>query len=207
MPQRKMKRKNNIKSIVKREIENAMKRETELKYFDTQFTGSISNSFTQSNNLTNITQGVGQLQRVGNEVILKSIQGKMHFIVGDTTNLVRVTIVKWHEDSGVCGIPTYQSILQSTVSLPTDILSAYHVENSPSYDILFDRTFVLNTAAANTSKVIKFYVPLKGRNQKISFNDSAITGTGKLYLLFISDSAGIPHPLIDMYFRTRYTDS
>lgn len=162
-------------------------------------TGSISS-------LTNIVQGTGFAQRLGDEVQHKELRVKYAFNMADTTQLVRVIFFKW-KDNDQFNAPTVAQILLNDTGGAPSPMSFLNDNCKQSYTILFDKTYSGTNNAANPKSFINadFKIPLKGKSRY--FSDAGTTGTNKIYRLFISDSVAPPNPNFDWQTQIAYSDS
>lgn len=180
--------------------------------------------------LSNMPQNTSAAGRIGDSVNLKSMdfnfdciasQGTLGtWLAGDAYNNLRVILFRWHENS-VSSSPSVSSILNTTLGSYT-YLAPYNLDNMEAgmFSIMYDRTFILeNTPYWNGSTTLfasgqssihnvinkKIYGRALGR-KKINYNGSALTGTGNIFMLVVSDSAATPHPYAQYAYSINYTD-
>nr|QGF19360.1 hypothetical protein [Antarctic circular DNA molecule] len=189
------------KNVAKATIKRLITSLAEHKYYDNFATGlaMIPTGLIQAG-LTTPVQGTGDGQRVGDKVTILSLTIKFDIIGADTTNACRVIIFRW-------GMPT--------VPVPADVFQTAGVVTTynslPNYDrvgqkqlrVLYDRTF---STTANGTNAYSRRIRIGKNAGPLEFNNGAITGTGLIYGLFISDSQIAPHPSLSWYSRLTYTD-
>lgn len=75
------------------------------------------------------------------------------------------------------------------------------------YKVLYDNTFELNYRAKGATRIINY--TKKWKNGKtVEFDDNnAVPTNHQLSLLFISDSASVPHPSVNYSVRSSYKDA
>lgn len=201
---------NALKTKQKQEVLNLIDKKMavalEKKHVDVLSNGSVASGFTQTVDLTPIAQGISDTQRIGDQIDLCSIQGRYALSVGagDGTNIMRVSVVQWLEDTSVTGTPIYGDILQYSTS-PADIVSPWELDKNKRYRVLWDKLFTLVEGADTAVQIIEFYIN-KGFQKKIQYTNGATTGIGKIYLMFESDSVLASHPQLSGYSRVRYFD-
>jgi len=194
-----------IVKVVRREE----KRARELKFFDTSQSAVNLAAGASINVLSGIPQGAAQSQRVGDSVLIDHCQYTYAIVQlnADIYSDSRVIIFQWHPNSTLTSTPVLADILPNTAAV--GLYSAYNWQYRNQYTILHDELWSmsgLTTAPTSTSAISKLNIRIHPRKKKIVFAPGAITGSGLLWLLTISDSAAAPFPLFSIQFRTVYTD-
>lgn len=190
----------------------------ELKHHDVvENRRELFNSFlsTAMYNLTSISQGTQDTQRIGDRIQLKSILVRLLLQYNtnpqDRTPLIRIIVFQWKEDNGAVA-PLPQNILQSaTGGVPGDVLRPYTLDTNQTYKVLFDKIFSLSINAGSDTIVSDIYINKKF-GKLIEYSNAVTTGTNQIYLMAVtSDNIGITTlgelPLMTMRSRVRYTDS
>lgn len=179
----------------------------EKKYFDTLVSGSAVTAATITP-LGLIAQGSDVNQRVGNTIVLTSIQFKGDCVVGDATNFVRHMIVLDRDSNGVA--PVTADILDAS-TITSTIWCPYNNDNKLRLRVLYDNVYNINTV--NQPYVLdKQFLKLGGKKgiQSVYAASGAAQVnllTNQLYSLVVSDSALGPHPAVFFGYRLRYTDA
>lgn len=188
----------------------------EKHYFDFSQITTVTTSATIWA-LSLVTVGNTDLTRSGDRITIKSLQVKGTYSAGDTTNHLRVICFQYIADSGAAG-PVASEVLQSSFVGSVNIINAPYAKDFAGYKtiILYDKTFSMTLGAnadggpANghfqfmlTSKDFK-----KGKaNPMIQYQAGGTNGVGNIYLMAMSDSAGVPNVGIDFVSRLRFIDN
>lgn len=167
---------------------------------DTNATGSIGNAPLGGSlyELTQITQGTTEVQRVGLDVNSVGMKMDLNFTYADAYNKIRVVVFRWDDDTAPVpatffagGYPTY---VQTPWAWP------FH----PKMKILYDTKNYTNSTN-RTNFFLRKYLSLK---HKIRFTGSASTSgiKGRVYIFVCSDSSVAPHPTCTGYIRYLFKD-
>lgn len=199
----KKKRKSKVSKRLRRDIETVLDekdaKEVELKYIDTDHTTpqNITNAGI-INHLSACAEGTGYDERVGLKIKGKSLQIRFELIHSDSTNMIRVIVLRWFCSS----TPTVADIIHAPAASTPWPLNPLNINNSKEIQILYDNLFALSTYT-NANQVDKFYI---NKPMNISFETDDTRDNGHLYLLAISDSVASTHPTIGYWSRVRFTD-
>lgn len=174
----------------------------EKKYF----TASISTlSVTDTAaifDLCNIAQGGGDSERNGDQLTLRSFEMRYDvvfpLVTPDGTNLLRVIVFQWHPNS----TPTAATLLISSVTQPWN--SPYAHDSRFQFKILYDKTVKISLNGPAVASERCFIKSINKR--KVQYNSGGNVGTEKLYLLVVSNSAAVGHPIFDCVYKTNYSD-
>ncbi len=186
-PKQKGQRKNSVTpQMVKNMINLKMDQNFEKKWFGKSYSPTGVDNAGTINTLSDITQGLLDTNRVGDQVNPDRLRLSYSVNVGDSTNIVRMIIFQWR----LMSTPTLASILQySTVAevpyAPTTI------DTASDYKILYDRTCYVSTNQAICGDVIE--INLKGKIQYQSGGTSAIN---QIWIALVSDSGAAPNPTV-----------
>jgi hypothetical protein len=193
--QKKGKDKNNIRSIVRSEIVG-MK---QLKWFDV-YSGvtSVSNVPTFVDT-TSIASGTNVSQRVGAEILMRTLRISGSWVVGDPTQLARLVVFKWIP-SNSSDVP---SLSELTTATGSDAVIGGWLQYKPSrFQILHDHLFKLDTLA-HPIKDFTFNVRI---NSKLDYDTGSTTGRNHIYLMYVTDSGVIPTPTIRYSYQVVFND-
>jgi len=176
------------------------------KYFDTYYPLLSSVVTPGYADLTVITQGVQQSERVGE--LIKLIKAEVSLTAANFTSdefaSMRMVTFLWKQDNAI-STPGSGSILEDPLTWST--LSPYNWQGRQKYRVLTDRIYALVGGTLNTSKtfvVDKFEIDLSGIVTQ--FNGTATTGTDHIYFFHMSDSALPPSPTARLHIRVWYSD-
>lgn len=149
------------------------------------------------NLMTNIAQGSGLNQRIGNDVRLHRLRGTLFIAPGDNYNCVRVLIVA---SKGLQVSSTTSTFTQQVFSGITGAAQVAAPVDELSFDVLFDKKIVPffrpidgnSSATVGVPEVVNFDVNLG--NRLVTYNQGATGNSGKpVWLILVSDSAAVAH--------------
>jgi len=188
------------KQDVRKMIKSFAEAQIEDKYFVLN-SGPTSIDFNGTvQDMMLISQGLSDLNRIGDEIRITSMSLNLQVIGVDATNLMRVVIFKWRPAT----VPSVASILSFGGGTANAPLSALNRDRSVDYKIYYDHTFALSTATNVSQAVSIKHIPLKGLCQ---YQAGTTSGTNHLYLLVISDSGAVPNPSLQFMTRVNFTDA
>lgn len=192
----------------------------ELKWFDSAGSGTFGTTLaaikTAPGTLNTIVQGNGSEQRIGDKVIIRSLQFKIQIRATGATaasddvgdNIARVLIVIDHQCNGT--IAAVGDILTTT----TDTLSYREMTTTARFTILYDAFCVINTQvsseAAGTalfgSKILQksFYKKMSLLCQYDGTTDDIASQTTNSILIFGFVNDTVPAVDYDWKCRIRY---
>lgn len=184
------------KQQIKQMIDSHFKASTELKWFAVNFNSNLDYGGTVIG-LTSVTQGDTDQTRDGDSLNRESIDIPFQLIRGDITNAIRIVLFSY----GLNTVPT-----------PSDIWTNLGSSYAP-YGIIFpdaqqyvkvlsDRLY--SVGDVNTNLIDTISLKLSG---KMQFASSTSTGTNKIYMFAISDSAAASHPTIVGSSTLRFRDA
>jgi hypothetical protein len=184
-----------IRSIVKSEIVG-MK---QLKWFDV-YSGvtSVTNVPTFID-VTSIAAGTNISQRVGAEILMRSLRVSGSWVVGDPTQLARFVVFKWIP-SNSSDVPSLSELTTATGS--NAVIGGWLQYKPSRFDILHDRLFKLDTLA-HPIKDFTFNVRI---NQKLDYDTGSTTGRNHIYIMYVTDSGVIPTPSISYTYQVVFND-
>ncbi len=178
-----------------RKVMASLKKQAEPSYWDSGFSATGIDFSGGISDLCDVPQGDTDLSRTGDQVTPMSVEIRANVVVGDTTNLVRFILFRWNEPS----TPTASQILlqNATANAP---LAHYVADNlrQGRFEVLKDTLFTLDAAHVNAGLELKIKLP-EGR--AMAYTAGGTTGSGKLWVLWISDSGGVPNPQVAMQTR------
>lgn len=203
----------------------------ERKFYDFQMSSTVgSGNNGISTNLTAIpayqptvtAHAMIQQRRERNSCLMTSltIKGLVSIpynqgVTRDYSNIVRILLVRSNDDNG--NPITYDQVLESPLDLET---SFYKIDNQGGrkYDIMYDKTFFLQNNHQRDEEhtpvepwrkrfTIKAKIPKRGL--RLEWPNTNISGNptkNGMYLLCLSDSAAVSHPVVSLYGRLRFID-
>lgn len=176
----------------------------ELKLIDaTTYAGTTLTTTMTTLHMTAIAQGDAINQREGNEAELDSIEYRLSFNSGDATQIIRYLIVSDRQCNGATFAQT------DLFANATDPTSALNEDNKSRFVVHEDQIFSLDTLA-HPLKVFANRVKLR-RASKVYFTGSgnAIGNlkSNALFMVFVSDSGGVPNPSLYGDVRLYWRDT
>lgn len=194
-----IKNKSALDSEIARVTMKVLRKNQELKSFDTGFSSSVSTTGTLQK-LTTIPQDDTDSGRDGDALRVVRLSLMAVFSAADTINICRLIIVRWNQDDSSSAPVSITDLLQTASPL-----SPYNRDNvrAKKFTVWFDHFFAVALSAPAIEKASfdrKAY-------SNIAFQATATTGTGHFYAFMVSDSAAIAHPVLSYVARVWYTDS
>lgn len=202
------------KGEVKRLIRGNM--ETKYKFTNSTAGFAVSAAAQIDGTFFDIAQGVADTNRVGDRLKWGS---KIHLNLqmvasGDDYNTFRWMLVQWHPTSTAAPTPVMADILLNGPSAAPDVLSQYNHDNRQNYRVLWDRKYIVTGAAAAnkpiTSIVARYVtatISLKRARKMVQYQGGGLHATNRLFLIYMSDSAAIPHPTASVTTKVFFTDA
>lgn len=188
-------------------IERKMQRGT-VKYFELLATTVSMTSTGAFQQLTTMTQGPAQFQRIADTIWMERIDVSYNITTAnvDIFNLARVTLMKWKISSALAS-PTILDVFTNWSN--AFVLSYLNFENRKDYAVFHDLKFNMSGIAAsptiNSQHYVELSIPMN--RSRVDFNQGATTGIGNLFLFVGSDSTVTPFPVFNGNFRIWYYDA
>lgn len=194
-------KKSNMSQLVKREVAKAINKNIETKFIDVTFQGSVSYGTYNIFRITTTSQGTGDLaQRIGDRIKLKYLDAKFNFTCADTTNRIRLSIIRYQDDDGTSSV-TAQGVYQDYLQLQSYF--NFDSINGGKFKVLYDKIIDLELNTNASQKMLRVRKPL---NHLLGYT-GASSGRGHIYVLLQSDSGATTHPQAEMYSRITYKDA
>lgn len=194
--------KKNITAVVK-QIEKA---EMEKKYLDTVVSGANLPSSGDIQELSNVPQGIGQAERIGDSIQMQKLYISAVYTgngVAGGTFAYRFLVFRVL-GSQTAAVVTAAILTAAQVGGPTACCAMYELSQLQAISILYDSGAKVPTNSSNGNATLDFVLDLKGA--KVRYNPTAVTGTGRLYCLNISDNS-VTVPEFSAVYRLQYTDA
>lgn len=152
--------------------------------------------------------GTGDANRIGRRMCLKTLQMNWNIKLGtgtDATQMVRLLIVRQIQPSGTS--IALSDVLDRTSDDHQALESAYDLDNSTDYRVLYDRLVHLNPNGVGSVSG-KFYMKCK-LDQLYNNSTGSITTlkSNNIRVFAFSNVASTDEPLITFCARARFTDS
>lgn len=203
--------KNQVKRMISTRLEN--------KYLGRDVTDTPTTSGVIYN-LSQITQGTSENQRIGDQVYLKKLSIRYHAVCGDETNHMRFIIFRWNQDTRTI-LPTAVDILD-TITTGDRMTQFIRWQGPKNFTILYDRVHSLAGdgtysgdavyspwGPASTVFVQKSFYGKSLGAKSISMDAGVTTGRGHIFLMVFSDSApaSLIHPSFGFTSLLEYEDA
>lgn len=211
--------------VQKQQVKAILGSKIESKYFISGYQNTVSNAGTVVD-LSLIGQGVGSAERTGDKVNLSRVSLIYQvncstggaFASADAYNALRLILFRWKDDSGNY-FPTVADILSLPAAHGDLVMAAYFLDQGENFHIVYDKVVtVFNSpvytgtgvnveAGANHSWCSGMMEVSNLGPRVIEFEGAGTTGSGKLFMLAVSDSTFTPHPNLTLTTQLKYTDA
>lgn len=197
----------------KEEVQKLITTPVEKKYYDYALDGESIQLTPSFYDISDPAEGTASNEMIGDSMNFINLSYKFHFRVADTTNFIRFVIFQWYADNAT-DTPQWNQIFQfHTAGNPTDqyeLMSPYVIgsgNKAALFKILIDEQFYLD--ADNSVQMIEGFINkgVRKRIGNLAVPASPSTGTNKIYLMLVSDSGAVSHPVLHGWSRLRFTDS
>lgn len=212
--QKKTEQEKKMRRIATSQAKKVVNRNIESKIYDgnlplagdnVDYDGRLFYATEDPQTATNIVQGIGQGQYIGEEIrpTHLSVRWSASNDLADATNMVTFVIIQ--AKGAFTSLGSMANILQSTgnVSAP---LSPFDVDFDDRFRVLHRKTIALSQVGPD-NRVFKVNI---GYNmfQKIVFNDASGTiEANPIIMGFVTDSGAAVHPIIKAKWRLHYKDA
>jgi len=187
-----------LKTAMKSVANGVINRRAELKHFTSNLTVSVSNAGSV-NPLTQISQAITDLTRVGDQLEMQSINLGYQIVYADTTNIVRVTFLQWYPNS----TPTVGDIFADTSTIGLNLGPfVQDAKRAKMYKILSDELIYVNANKLNYGK----QQVIKNFRKRLALFAATTQAGGHIYVILSSDSSAVSHPTFTMGYGISYYD-
>jgi len=176
-------------------VKQVLSAQDERKFYVSSFNSTISTTL-QTHDFTSIPQGTTVQGRIGATIQVKKLFMKWVANIGDSTNLLRVSIFQWRPSDTV-DIPQ-----ASEVYATTGVLSPLLKMKPSRFKMLSD--FLISLDQYHPMKTGSLELDLGFSTQ---FDQGGDTGSSHLYLTVQSDSAGAPNPSFEFVGKVEFVDA
>lgn len=189
-------------AVVRREVAKQMAKGADYKHtiMGRTLSNTVSYSGTVFDAFQNLSRGDDPVNQFsGSSLQVKSIRVRGQCFLADSTNAFRFIVFQWRDS----GTPAPTGILNdgSTTNAP---FGTRFWANKKNIKVLSDNLYNLNTQ--NNSQVIDLYVP-GTKCARTWFQTSSPTPQNNgIFILMISDSSTVTHPICAFTCETVFTD-
>lgn len=200
----KMRKTHKTAKKIHKEVINEIRKAGETKIYTTVATAAnVTFSGTISNSLTIPVKGDAYNQRTGIQISPLSLNLKGQIIVGGTTNIVRLVLFRW-KDNTATAVPVVADLITAgyTVASYAPLFTYIWGPKRKKFSVLWDRTFAVDQG----KQVVYFNKTIKLKGTQV-FNPGAVTdGTSQLFLMSISDDGAVSYPSLEYSHKFLYKD-
>lgn len=185
-----------VKSIVKK----TLKSENEWKNHQVYAVANVATGTTIVDTCA-VPQGDTSITRDGDQLMASSLHLKYDWEGADSYNHCRLMVFQWYPDT----TPTGADILDSSVVPSSNAhMYPYNTKTAESYKVLYDTVRLCTAVSVPVTNTIQKKIRIP--RPKIKFSAGTTTGTNKVYLLFVTDSAAAPNPNLTYHTKLNYRD-
>ena len=169
---------------------------------------SIANSGYENYPMWALAKGTTDSTREGDKVCLKHSTLYLSLTRGDTSNIIRVLIVKTPSATyaGLSDVLEYHNYATDGDLVFSSPYQTIATNNEQSYTVMYDQVFQLKNDMSTVVKKIKLKLPKKGVESNFVGDASTSPNNYNLSLLMISDSTASPHPKANYVMRHKFID-
>ena len=153
-----------------------------------------------------ITQGVTDVQRVGNSIRLTryTLNYILKISTAATNSMVRIMVV-WDSQPNSADLPA--SLLLEQTASTTNIVSPYKIDSKRRIFVLYDKVHVLTPNGANKGVARHINIPMD-RHIRYDGNSGTVgdLASGNLILVHMGDE-GVNFPSLTHFSRIRFIDN
>lgn len=179
-------------------------RYAEPKYLDTGGVSVPVSTSLDCYSLTDTINGTSDINRIGDQIKLHSLELRFTGNLADTTNIVRLIVFQWYGDD-TNDSPTASQLLVSGGSQPYN--SPFQHDGYSKFHILYDKIMTLSTYYPVKHDSVLIQLDARPIRQVVRYYAGATTGNNKIFLGVCSDSGTSSHPFIDYYARLNFYDT
>ena len=169
---------------------------------------NIANTPYQNYPMFALGQGTADNQRTGDHVSLR--HGTLHLSLtrGDTSNIIRVLLVKTPSATyaGLSDVLEYHDVSTDGDLVFSSPYQTHATNNEQTYQILFDKVYQLKNDMSTVVDKVKIKLPKKGISCDFVGTSVIQPNNYNVSLLIISDSTAAPHPKASYVMRWKYID-
>lgn len=190
-----------VKRIARRQITNTL----ETKSLTVVSSGNSVDTGGTFFDLITPTPGDSITNREADRITLKSMWWCWYFTVSaDTSNVIRYVLFQWKPDNNVDS-PTLAKLFQDVADAPLRSPFITNVAARSKFSVMLDR-FAIMTDNAQSEQLLRRKMFTRFASRRVHFNTGATSGRNKIFLLLISDSGFVPHPVVSFTMRYKWID-
>lgn len=203
--------------VTKKEVKSMLKSNLEVKHHDLSVTNypldPAAALLSPIQDLTVITQGLLDYNRVGDRIKLKTLQLRYYINCTSTNEIVRLILFQWKDDSSIAAAPGLP-LLEKMLVVPSGnnaVISTYNHDtmSTGSISVLYDKSHTLadlGTYGAPKILTVKAKVHTKYMARNLQYVDGGSQGKNKIYLFAFSNQA-VPTSTLNYFTSITFTDA
>lgn len=206
-----------LSKVQKKQVKDILKAEQQLKWFGVSASSQLVDWAGVILPLSNTLQGGGDTNRNGDTLKVTSLS--ISYTASNPAALtptyyeqiLRFIVFRWLPIDTVPPVPgDILNTIATTPATKSAIFSQYNDDRRDQFNVLYDKSHLVVSKETASS-----YIPLVAQKfikskQKIEYNAGTSAGTGKLYMLVISNcdpAAGAERTVYDYFSVMRFTNS
>jgi hypothetical protein len=169
---------------------------------------NIPNSGYANYPMFQLAQGDTNSTRDGDKVSLRHSTLHLSLTRGDTSNIIRVLVVRTPSATfaGLSDVLEYHSFSTDGELVFSSPYQVKATNSEQTYKVMADKTYVLSGNISTITDKIKLDLPKKGVDCEFVGTGSVAPNNYNLSILMISDSTASPHPTASYVMRHKYID-
>lgn len=168
-----------------------------IQWFDTVVTSANVPALTgYAINVSSPTRGSGESQYVGSQIIPLAVEVRGQSIVADTFNIMRVSLIQF------VNFPQVTVGIGDVYQYPSIPSTPFTFKNKENIIVLRDE-FYRQSQIEDYAYVFHWYVK-KNKMLPIQFDGSGAQTGGAMYMVAMSDSGAVSHPVLTFSLRLYY---
>lgn len=168
-----------------------------IQWFDTVVTSANVPALTgYAINVSSPVRGTGESQYVGSQIIPLAIEVRGQTIVADTFNIMRVTLIQF------VNFPQVTVGIGDVYQYPSIPTSPFTFKNKENIIVLRDE-FYRQSQIEDYAYVFHWYVKKK-KLLPVQFDGTGAQTGGAIYMVAMSDSGAVSHPVLTFSLRMYY---
>lgn len=203
-----------LSKVQKKQVKELLKSEQQLKWFGVNASNQVIDWAGAVISLSSTIQGAGDTNRNGDTLKVTSLSlsytatNPAVATVGLYEQILRFIVIRWLP---IDTTPPVLGDILNTTATKASIFSQYNDDRRDQFNVLYDKSHI-----CAAKQVASTYVPMVAQKfikakQRIEYNAGTSNGTGKLYLIVVSNvdtaAAAGEKCLFDYFSVMRFTNS
>lgn len=190
-----------LTKVQRKQVKQLVAAPMERKSFHASYQDAALSDTHIVSELFQVSQGDTQDTRDGSKCKITSCFIRGNVVAGDSTNIIRLTLIRWKPNSTPTAAQIYES---ATIGTNGAMFSSFNHEYRGDFVVLQDKFISVEATAGQLQRMFTLRC---GHQPATTFNDAATTGANKLFLVASADSLAVSHPTATFWSEIYYTDS